>query len=143
MLAEAVAQMNVFQGELLDAWLDREWLAEVSGVLRAGATSLVVAVTLALLAMEAGASRPSLPRALYAAGVALMVAAALHTEQPFLFVVIWTGQHWLVATAVDSFADPSRCCRANSMICRRHSSSESSFEPQWRRSSRDTCWKET
>ena len=29
-----------------------------------------------------------------------MVAAALHTDQPFLFVVIWTGQHWLVATAL-------------------------------------------
>jgi len=29
-----------------------------------------------------------------------MVAGALHTDQPFLFVVIWTGQHWLAATAL-------------------------------------------
>ena len=100
MLAEAIAQMNVFQGELLDTWLDREWLGGASGILRASATSLVAAVTLALLAVEARASRPSLPRVLYAAGVALMVAAALHADQPFLFLVIWTGQHWLVATAL-------------------------------------------
>ncbi len=99
-LAEAVAEMNVFQGEWLDPWLDREWLAGASGVLRAGATGLVMALTLALFAMEARASRPSLPRVLYAAGVAVMVAGALHTDQPFLFVVIWTGQHWLAATAL-------------------------------------------
>jgi hypothetical protein len=99
-LAEAVAEMNVFQGEWLDPWLDREWLAGASGALRAGATALVLVLTFALLAVEARASRPSLPRVLYAAGVAMMVAGALYTDQPFLFVVIWTGQHWLVATAL-------------------------------------------
>ena len=99
-LAEAVAEMNVFRGEWLDPWLDREWLAGSSGVLRASATALVMALTLALITMEARASRPSLPRILYAAGVAVMVAGALHTDQPFLFVVIWTSQHWLVATAL-------------------------------------------
>jgi hypothetical protein len=99
-LAEAVAEMNVFQGGWLDPWFDREWLAGISGILRAGATGLVIALTLALIAMEARASCPSLPRILYAAGVAVMVAGALYTDQPFLFVVIWTGQHWLVATAL-------------------------------------------
>jgi len=100
MLADAVGQTNVFQGEWLNPWLDREWLAGAAGVLRAGAAGLVMALTLALFAMEARASRPSLPRVLYAAGVAGMVAGALYTDQPFLFVVIWTSQHWLAATAL-------------------------------------------
>ena len=99
-LAEAIAEMNVFQGTWLDPWFDREWFAAASGVLRPGATGVVVALTLALLAVEARAPRPSLPRAMYAVGVALMVFGALHTERPFLFVVVWTGQHWLVATAL-------------------------------------------
>ena len=100
MLADAVGQTNVFQGEWLNPWLDREWLAGAAGVLRAGAAGLVMALTLALFAMEARASRPSLPRVLYAAGVAGMVAGALYTDQPFLFVVVWTSQHWLAATAL-------------------------------------------
>ena len=100
MLADAVGQTNVFQGEWLNPWLDREWLAGAAGVLRAGAVGLVMALTLALFAMEARASRPSLPRVLYAAGVAGMVAGALYTDQPFLFVVVWTSQHWLAATAL-------------------------------------------
>ena len=99
-LAEAVAEMNVFKGEWLDPWLDRDWLAGASGDLRVVATGLVIVLTLALIAMEARASRPSLPRVLYAAGVALMVAGGLHTDQPFLFVVIWSAQHWLAATAL-------------------------------------------
>ena len=99
-LAEAVGEMNVFQGAWLEPWLDREWLAGASGNLRAGATALVIALTLALLVAEARSPRPSLPRALYAIGVALMVFGALHTDRPFLFVVVWTGQHWLVATAL-------------------------------------------
>jgi hypothetical protein len=61
---------------------------------------LVAALTLALIVLESRTPRPSLPRILYASGVAAMVAAALHSDQPFLFVVIWTGQHWLVATAL-------------------------------------------
>jgi len=99
-LAEAIAEMNVFQGAWMEPWYDREWFAAASGVLRPAATGVVVAMTLALLAVEARAARPSLPRAMYAVGVALMVFGALHTERPFLFVVVWTGQHWLAATAL-------------------------------------------
>jgi hypothetical protein len=100
-LGEAIAEMNVFQGTWMEPWYDRAWFAAASGVLRPGATAVVVALTLALLATEVRAPRPSLPRALYAVGVAFMVLGALHTDQrPFLFVVAWTGQHWLVATAL-------------------------------------------
>lgn len=100
MLAEAVGEMNLFQGLWLEPWLDREWITQASGTLRAAATALVLTLTFALLAIEARAPQPSLPRVLYAAGVAVVVAGALYTTQPFLFVVVWTAQHWLVATAL-------------------------------------------
>jgi hypothetical protein len=98
-LAEAVGEMNVFQGEWL-AWLDRSWLESSAGWLRAVAGALVATATVAVFILEAREARPSLPRVLYAGGVAIMVACALFTERPFLFVVMWAAQHWLVATAL-------------------------------------------
>jgi hypothetical protein len=98
-LAEAIGELNVFQGEWL-AWLDRSWLEASAGWLRTGAAALVATAVVAMLILEARAPRPSLPRLLYAAGVAGMVACALYAERPFLFVVMWTAQHWLVATAL-------------------------------------------
>jgi hypothetical protein len=61
---------------------------------------LIVALTAALLVVEARASSRSLPRVLYALGVALMVGGALYTDRPFLFIAVWTAQHWLAATAL-------------------------------------------
>ncbi len=98
-LAEAVGEMNVFQGEWL-AWLDRSWLESSAGWLRAIAGALVATATVAVFVLEARAAQPSLPRMLYAGGVAAMVACALYVERPFLFVVMWAAQHWLVATAL-------------------------------------------
>jgi hypothetical protein len=98
-LAEAVGEMNVFQGEWL-AWLDRGWLQSSAGWLRAVAGTLVATATVAVFALESRAARPSVPRLLYAGGVAAMVACALFTDRPFLFVVMWAAQHWLVATAL-------------------------------------------
>jgi len=98
-LAEAVGEMNVFRGEWL-AGLDRSWLEASAGWLRAAAGALVATATVAVFVLEARAAQPSLPRVLYAAGVAAMVACALYSERPFLFVVMWAAQHWLVATAL-------------------------------------------
>jgi hypothetical protein len=98
-LAEAVGEMNVFQGDWL-AWLDRGWLHASADGLRACAAALTATATAAVLALELRSPRPSLPRMLYAGGVAAMVACALYADRPFLFVVMWTAQHWLVATAL-------------------------------------------
>jgi len=98
-LAEAVGELNVFQGEWL-AWLDRSWLESSAGWLRAVAGTLVATSTVALLVLETRAAQPSVPRMLYAGGVAAMVACALFSERPFLFVVMWAAQHWLGATAL-------------------------------------------
>jgi hypothetical protein len=100
LLAEAVAGTTILQDTLAGSWLDPARLAGVSDTLRAVAATLVVALTVALLAAEARAPSISIPRVLYAVGVAVMVGGALYTDRPFLFIAVWTAQHWLVATAL-------------------------------------------
>jgi len=99
-VVEVVGETNLFQELWVGPWLDPKWLAEASGMLRVAATALVVAMTLVLLAAEARAPKVSLPRVLYAVGVAVMVGGGLHTDRPFLFVAVWAAQHWLAATAL-------------------------------------------
>ncbi|MGZ4982758.1 MAG: hypothetical protein ACXV9Q_01550, partial [Chthoniobacterales bacterium] len=48
------------------------------------------------------ASRRSLPRILYIIGIAIMVGLALRPRSLFLFLVIWTSQHWILATGLAS-----------------------------------------
>lgn len=99
-VAEAVAGTTLFQDVWEGTWLDMEWLEGASGTVRIVATTLVLALTCAALALEARASSVSLPRLLYVTGVAVMVCGGLYTDRPFLFVAVWTGQHWLAATAL-------------------------------------------
>ena len=100
MVVEAVAETTMFQEMWVGPWLDPERLAGASGAMRAVATVLLVALTLALLVREARAPSVSIPRVLYIAGVAMMVYGGLHTDRPFLFVAVWTAQHWLAATGL-------------------------------------------
>src|SRR5262249_55955017 len=51
---------------------------------------------------ELRAERWSLPRVLYVLGLASMVALALRPRSLFLFVVLWTSQHWILATGLAS-----------------------------------------
>jgi hypothetical protein len=97
---EAVAQTNLFRDLWVWTRFDQDRLAEISAPLRIVAITLVLALTLAVIACEARAPKVSLPRVLYVAGVGLMVGGGLYTEQPFIFVAVWTAQHWLAATAL-------------------------------------------
>jgi hypothetical protein len=99
-LVEAITQTTAFQELWVWTWFDQDWLADVSGTLRIIAIVLVVVSTLAVIASEARAPKISLPRVLYVAGVAIMVGGGLYTEQAFLFVTVWSVQHWLAATAL-------------------------------------------
>jgi len=99
-VVEAVADTTLFHEMWVGPWLDPEWLAGASGVLRVVATVLLVALTLALIAAEARVPSVSIPRVLYAVGVAMMVYGGLYTDRPLLFVAVWTAQHWLAATAL-------------------------------------------
>jgi hypothetical protein len=64
---------------------------------------LVLAVATAfMLIAEARTPHRSLPRVLYILGLAAMVAIALRPRSLFLFVAIWTAQHWILAMGLAS-----------------------------------------
>jgi hypothetical protein len=99
-VVEALLQTTLFENVWAGPWLDPEWLDDVSGPLRVVATTMVVALTLALLAAEIRAPSVSLPRVGNVVGVAMMVSVGLHTDRPMLFVAVWSAQHWLAASAL-------------------------------------------
>lgn len=99
-VVEAITQTDLFQEIWVPPWIAEAWLPAVSATLRIGAMVCVLAITIAVLAFEAFASRMSVPRALYVVGVAMMVGGALWVGQPYVFVAAWTAQHWLAATAL-------------------------------------------
>lgn len=99
-VAEAVAGTICFIDVWIDPWLDPARVTAAATTIAGIATVLVVASTVAMLVLEGRSERPSLPRALYLVGLAAMVVAAFHVRVPFVFVVLWTTQHWLVATGL-------------------------------------------
>jgi len=101
-VADVLAGAVAYQGVWVDRWIVPAWLASAQDEIRAGATGLLVFATALVLFAEARAPRPSLPRVLYVLGVAAMVAVALRPRGLFLFVVIWTSQHWILATGLAS-----------------------------------------
>ena len=52
--------------------------------------------------MELRSPQRSLPRILYVLGIAAMVGLALRPRALFPFIVIWTSQHWILATGLAS-----------------------------------------
>ena len=112
-IVEALLQTTLFQDVWAGPWVDPEWLENASGPIRVLATTVIIAVSLGLLASEARAPSVSIPRVLYVTGVALMVGVGLHTDRPMLFVAVWSAQHWLAATALTTrvaCAEPASPC---------------------------------
>jgi len=101
-LADILAGAVAYQDLWVDRWLLPAWLASAYQGIRAGAMLVVLAATAAMLFAEARAPRRSLPRVLYVLGLAAMVAIALHPRSLFPFLVIWTSQHWILATGLAS-----------------------------------------
>ena len=101
-LADILAGAVAYQDLWVDRWLVPAWLASAHQGIRQGATLVLLAMTAAMLFAEARAPRRSLPRILYVLGIAAMVAIALRPRSVFLFLVIWTSQHWILATGLGS-----------------------------------------
>src|SRR4029077_6156668 len=70
--------------------------------IRGGAMLALFAITVIVLVAELRAPQWSLPRILYIVGLAVMVGLALRPRSLFLFLVIWTSQHWILATGLAS-----------------------------------------
>jgi len=100
-VADALAGTATYQ----NVWLNTPpWIAQAREPIRQGAEVLLLGATAVMLFVELHAPRRSLPRVLYIVGLATMVAIALQPRSLFLFMVIWTSQHWILATGLTSRA---------------------------------------
>ena len=96
-VADALAGTAAYQDHWIPAGF-ATWLEPV----RFGAMALLALATAAMLWAELRSQRPSLPRILYIGGLAAMVAVALQPRGLFVFLVIWTSQHWILASGLMS-----------------------------------------
>jgi len=98
LLAGAVAYPDLW----INRWLIPAWVGANQGAIREAAMFVLVIATAFMLIAEARAPHRSLPRVLYILGLAAMVAIALRPRSLFLFVAIWTAQHWILAMGLAS-----------------------------------------
>ncbi|MFL6515848.1 MAG: hypothetical protein ACJ8M1_12585 [Chthoniobacterales bacterium] len=101
-LADILAGTVAYQDYWIDRWFFPTWLVTAQDGIRTGATAVLLFATAVMLLAEFRSARPSLPRVLYIVGVALMVGLALRPRSLFLFLVVWTSQHWILATGLAS-----------------------------------------
>jgi hypothetical protein len=101
-LADILAGAAAYQHLWIDGWPVFAWLASNQEGVREVAMLVLSVVTALLLVAEVRTERRSLPRVLYILGLAAMVAVALQPRSLFLFLVIWTAQHWILATGLAS-----------------------------------------
>jgi hypothetical protein len=101
-LADILAGAVAYQDKWIDQWFFPSWMVSSQESIRDGATLALVLVTVAALFAELRTAQWSWPRVLYIVGIAVMVGIALRPRSLFLFLVVWTSQHWIVATGLAS-----------------------------------------
>jgi TonB family protein len=100
-VADILAGAVAYQDQWVDRWFPA-WIVSAENGIRSGATLALFAITAIVLVFELRTPRWSLPRILYIVGLAVMVGLALRPRSLFLFLVIWTSQHWILATGLAS-----------------------------------------
>jgi hypothetical protein len=101
-LANALAGSIAFQDRWIDPLLGGELSETVVHAVGSGSMLLVLVLTAWMIVVELHSPRPSLPRIAYVASVSTIVLLGfLH---PFLFLVLWSVQHWSAAMGVASLA---------------------------------------
>lgn len=115
-LADALAGVAAYQNL---------WLGQLPASLtlflepvRTTALLLLCAATAAMIVAELRAPSWSLPRLLYILGLAVMVAIALQPRSLFLFLVVWTSQHWILACGLASLTPRAETAPAGGRIRR-------------------------
>ena len=101
-LADILAGAVAYQDQWIDQWFFPTWMVSSQDNIRDGATLVLVLVTVVALFAELRTTQWSWPRVLYIVGIAVMVGIALRPRSLFLFIVVWTSQHWIVATGLAS-----------------------------------------
>jgi len=103
-LAEALAGSIAFQDRWLTPLLGAAGSDALASSISDGGLVLVATLTAAMLIAEVRSPRPSLPRVAYIIGLAAMVLVAFAGQDPFLFIVVWSVQHWSAAMGLASLA---------------------------------------
>jgi hypothetical protein len=101
-VADILAGAVAYQDQWIDRWSFAAWIVSAQNGIRGGAILVLFIATAVMLFAESRAPRWSLPRVLYIVGIAVMVGLALRPRSLFLFLVIWTSQHWILATGLGS-----------------------------------------
>jgi TonB family protein len=101
-VADILAGSVAYQDQWIDRWSFAAWIVSAQDGIRSGGMLTLLIATAAMLFAELRAPRWSLPRVLYIVGIAVMVGLALRPRSLFLFLVIWTSQHWMLATGLAS-----------------------------------------
>jgi hypothetical protein len=103
-LAEVLAGSIAFQERWIDPLLGAGGSTVFARTLRDGGIVCVLLLTVLMLGVELRSERPSLPRVAYVLGVSAMVLFAFLARDPFLFIVLWSVQHWSAAMGLTSLA---------------------------------------
>ncbi|MFL6574477.1 MAG: hypothetical protein ACJ8G4_22180 [Burkholderiales bacterium] len=103
-VAEALSGSIAFQDRWIDPLLGSGGSKVFAGALRDGAIVFVVILTALMLHVELRSQRRSLPRVAYVLGVSAMVLFGFLARDPFLFIVLWSVQHWSAAMGLTSLA---------------------------------------
>ena len=101
-VADILAGAVAYQDQWIDRWPAVQWIVSSQDSIRTIATVGLIMITGIVLLAEVRSRQPSIPRALYIIGIALMVGIAFQPRGLFLFLVVWTSQHWIVATGLAS-----------------------------------------
>ncbi len=101
-LANALAGSIAFQDRWIDPLLGEALSDTVARTLRDGSMVVVVTITALMLRVELRSQRPSPPRVAYVVGVSAIVLFGF--LNPFLFLVLWSVQHWSAAMGLASLA---------------------------------------
>ena len=101
-LAEALAGSIAFQDRWIDPLLGVSWSDVLVRTLHAGGIAFVLILTALMLYVELRSQRASPPRIAYVVGVSSMVLVAFLARDPFLFIVLWSVQHWSSAMGLVS-----------------------------------------
>jgi hypothetical protein len=100
-VADILAGAVAYQDQWVDRWFPA-WIVSAENGIRGGAMVALFVITAIVLVAELRTPQCSLPRILYIVGLAVMVGLALRPRSLFLFLVIWTSQHWILATGLAS-----------------------------------------
>jgi hypothetical protein len=101
-VADALVGSIAFQDRWINPLLGAAGSEGFASTLRDGGIVLVVLLTGLMLGVELRSPRPSPPRVAYILGVSAMVLFAFVTRDPFLFIVVWSVQHWSAAMGLAS-----------------------------------------